>query len=355
MRKPGQAWIRALRLALLCWYDERGRDLPWRRNADPYRVWVSEIMLQQTRVEAVIPYYERWLRQFPTLDALASAEPDDVLRAWEGLGYYARARNLHRAARMVRERFAGDVPSEASALRSLPGVGDYTAGAIASIAYGRREAALDGNVRRVLCRLLDVADARPQQLNPVAAALMPSDRPGDFNQALMDLGATVCTPRAPRCDDCPAATLCRARERGTQLLRPRARKRAAVPIYDLAVAVVVSRASDVLLVKRPGRGLLAGLWCFPAQPFEESETSEDAATALVWRLLRDDVARTAPSALGGFTHTFSHRRERYHVFRSDAGRATNRAEGEWIPVRDLSRYALPAAQRSIAHLADLGL
>jgi A/G-specific adenine glycosylase len=191
MREPSREWIRSLRRALLAFYDARRRDLPWRRDPDPYRVWVSEVMLQQTRVDAVVPYYERWLRRFPTVAALASAEPDDVLRAWEGLGYYARARNLHRAARVVREHHHGAVPSEPSALRALPGVGDYTAGAIASIAFGRAEPAVDGNVRRVLARLLDVAAPAPARLRKVAAALVPSERPGDFNQALMELGATV--------------------------------------------------------------------------------------------------------------------------------------------------------------------
>ncbi len=209
MREPSRKWTLALRRALLAFYDARRRDLPWRRDPDPYRVWVSEVMLQQTRVDAVVPYYERWLRRFPTLHALATAEPDEVLRAWEGLGYYARARNLHRAARVVRERHAGDVPSEPAALRELPGVGDYTAGAIASIAFGRREPAVDGNVRRVLARLLDVADPPPARLRAVAAALVPAERPGDFNQALMELGALVCTARVPRCADCPVRGVCR--------------------------------------------------------------------------------------------------------------------------------------------------
>lgn len=224
---PDPDWIGALRAKLLAFYDEHRRDLPWRHDPDPYRVWVSEVMLQQTRADTVIPYYERWLRRFPTLDALATAEPDDVLKQWEGLGYYSRARNLQRAARFVRERHRGDVPSEPSALRELPGVGDYTAGAIASIAFGRAEPAVDGNARRVLSRLLDIADARPTGLNKVATALVPNERPGDFNQAVMELGATICTPRNPRCDECPIGELCRSRARGTQHLRPRIRRRAA--------------------------------------------------------------------------------------------------------------------------------
>src|SRR5690606_12408822 len=195
--------LSAIRRALLRHYDQHRRELPWRGTADPYRVWVSEIMLQQTRADVVAPYYERWLERFPTLDALADAELDDVLHAWQGLGYYARARNLHRAARMVRERHGGELPRDAAALRALPGVGAYTAGAIASIAFGEPCPAVDGNVRRVLARLFDLADAAPGTIHELAARLVPRRRAGDFNQALMDLGATVCSPRRQACGECP--------------------------------------------------------------------------------------------------------------------------------------------------------
>ena len=195
--------IPGFRRALLGHFDRSRRALPWRSERTPYRVMVSEFMLQQTRVETVIPYYERWLRRFPGWEALADAGEDEVLRAWTGLGYYRRARNLHRAARVVRERFGGELPKEPAALKRLPGVGEYTAGAVASIAFGRAVPAVDGNVRRVLCRILDVAAPTAGRLREEAARLVDPGRPGDFNEALMELGATVCTPRAPGCGGCP--------------------------------------------------------------------------------------------------------------------------------------------------------
>ncbi|MBA3584678.1 MAG: A/G-specific adenine glycosylase, partial [Gemmatimonadetes bacterium] len=245
---------------LLAWYDRQQRDLPWRRERDPYRVWVSEVMLQQTRVETVLPYYERWMKRFPALDDLADADPEDVLRAWSGLGYYARARNLHRAAMTVRERHGAVLPNDAARLRELPGVGAYTAGAVASIAFGRPEPAVDGNARRVLCRLFDLASPSAAELFRRAAALVDPDRPGDFNQALMELGATVCRPRAPRCARCPLARGCRARARGTAEYRPRARSGGPVPAFRVGTAVVVSSRGRFLLGRRPPRGLLGGLW-----------------------------------------------------------------------------------------------
>lgn len=362
MRIPDPDWLAALRAKLLAFYDERRRDLPWRRDPDPYRVWVSEVMLQQTRADTVIPYYERWLRRFPTLDALAAAEPDDVLKQWEGLGYYSRARNLQRAARFVRERHHGDVPSEPAALRELPGVGDYTAGAIASIAFGRAEPAVDGNARRVLSRLLDVVDPRSAALRETAATLVPDDRPGDFNQSVMELGATICTPRNPRCDECPIGELCRSRARGTQHLRPRIRRRAAVPTHDLAVAVVVAPGDELLLVQRPDRGLLAGLWCFPAAEllrdgdphathvaWGEGDDAGRAALALARRLI-GDALRGPANSLGTLKHTFTHRREVYRVFRVSASARRKVTSGKWLTRAELNEHTLPTAQRKIARL-----
>ncbi|MDP9349789.1 MAG: A/G-specific adenine glycosylase, partial [Gemmatimonadota bacterium] len=198
----GREPLPSLRDLLLRWYDAHRRDLPWRAEGppDPYRVWLSEVMLQQTRVETVKPYFRRWLERFPTLAALAEAPQDEVLKAWEGLGYYSRARNFHRAAREVVERYGGEVPGDAAAFRALPGVGRYTAGAVLSIAFGRPEPVVDGNVRRVFARLLDDPDPAEGALWALAEALVPGARPGDLNQALMELGATVCVPRNPRCE-----------------------------------------------------------------------------------------------------------------------------------------------------------
>ena len=209
----------ALRRALLDHYDRTARDLPWRRETDPYRIWVSEVMLQQTRVETVVGYYGAWMERFPDLDTLAGADADDVMKAWEGLGYYRRARNLHRGAAVVRDSLGGAVPGSYAALRDLPGVGDYTAGAVASIAFGEVVPAVDGNVRRVLARLYDVAEPKPAWLRRTAAEWVDADRPGDWNQALMELGAVVCTPAKPNCDVCPVSSGCAALAAGTILPR----------------------------------------------------------------------------------------------------------------------------------------
>ena len=215
----------AFRSDLLAHFDRNKRDLPWRMDRTPYRVMVSELMLQQTRVETVLPYYARWLEQFPTFEALAAASVDDVLRAWKGLGYYARARNLHKAAQVVRDRYQGVLPEDPAELRALPGVGEYTTGALASIVFGVAIPAVDGNVKRVLARLFDEATPSPKWLRAVAGDLVDPERPGDFNEAMMELGATVCTPRAPRCGDCPVRPHCFAYQRDTVLERPSPRRR----------------------------------------------------------------------------------------------------------------------------------
>lgn len=357
-------FIDTLRHRLLAFYDARSRDLPWRREADPYRVWVSEVMLQQTRVEAVIPYYERWMRRFPTLEALAEADVDDVLREWQGLGYYARARNLHRAARLVRERHNGRIPADPEALRQLPGVGEYTAGAIASIAFGIPAPAIDGNVRRVFSRLLDDPDPAPSELRGVVAALVPEDRPGDFNQALMELGATICTPRSPACDRCPVAAMCRARANGTVAERPRPKPKKALPEDDVATAVVVAPSGRFLLTRRPEDGLLGGMWEFPGTAVRPGETIADAARRAAIEALGDTtgthaaVTAIAPVPLGAVVHTFSHRRTTYHAFRLDLDNepanhdaAASSAGRAWVAPGDIAGYALPTAQLRIIAMA----
>lgn len=343
-----------LQARLLAFFDQHARDLPWRRDHDGYRVWTSEIMLQQTRVEAVVPYYERWMRRFPTIDALAAASQDDVLKAWEGLGYYSRARNLHSAARLVRERFGGTMPDDYSALRALPGIGDYTAGAIASIVYGLPEPAVDGNVRRVLSRLFD-RDLEGNNLRTVAAVLVPAERPGDFNQALMELGATICTPRSPRCGNCPVSELCLANAVGTQMLRPARKPKSAVPTFDVGVAVVRDNASRVLLVRRPDHGLLAGMWELPGALAEAGDTPADAALRAARRTLRLDTVAletNEPAAnresVASIEHRFSHRVERYHAY-SVAGtfRLRTTTQRAWYDPDAPSERALPRAQRKL--------
>jgi len=364
--------ITAVRRRLLAWWDAGRRDLPWRGEPTPYQTWVSEVMLQQTRVETVVPYYERWMRRFPDVAALADAPEDDVLRAWEGLGYYSRARNLHRAARVVRERFDGRLPDDADALRELPGVGEYTAGAVASIAFGRAEPAVDGNVKRVLSRLLDLESPTARELRDAAGALVPPDRPGDFNQALMELGALICTPRSPSCHDCPLADHCLARQRGTVALRPAPRRRAEVPSFDLATLVAIDAAGALLIRRRPAHGLLARLWEFPALD-TAGEEPETTARRLALELVGDAARDETLAPMAPVPHVFTHRRETYHPFllrlategaarqpdsreaaceesrtqESAMGGGARTPELVWMSPHERADYAMPRAQRRI--------
>jgi A/G-specific adenine glycosylase len=326
------AWVRRVRSRLLAHFDRHRRPLPWRANADPYRVWVSEIMLQQTRVDTVRPYYDRWLQRFPTVHALADATVDDVLKAWEGLGYYHRARNLHAAARVVCERHSGLLPDTAVDLRALPGIGDYTAGAIASIAYSRREPVIDGNVNRVIHRLLDAARIPARELRAVAAALVPAKRPGDFNQALMEHGATICTPRAPRCPDCPLRAECRAFANGTQLERPAAQAKREIPDRSFDVVVLIDEKQNTLLRQRPERGLLAGLWEFPTRDAVQIEE--------------------ALELVGTVVHTFSHFRASYRVLLGRVASVSPSPLCQIVHWTDLNTFAMPKAQRRIAALIE---
>ncbi len=314
-----RARIRRVREKLLAWYDAHHRDLPWRRSRDPYAIWISETMLQQTRVETVIPYYRRFLERFPDIGSLATADRDDVYEHWAGLGYYSRARNLHNAAQMMVADFAGNVPSNAEDLQKLPGVGRYTAGAVASIAYGEPEPVVDGNVIRVLTRLLDMrADVtrKPvlERLWHEAGSLARGARPGDINQALMEFGATVCTPKSPRCKRaCPLARMCHARAAGTvDELPNKPRKKKPKPVE--AVSVWLPRGNRVLAVQRPETGLLANLWEFPGGELERGEE----AKAHVERIVRNSVGLEIlnPTYAGTVEHIFTHRHLQLHVFRA---------------------------------------
>ena len=332
-----------LRSALLAHYDREARDLPWRQDRDPYRVLVSEIMLQQTRVDTVIGYYDRWLERFPTAEALAEADEDEVMKAWEGLGYYRRARNLHRAVQAVGERPDG-FPRTSDELRSLPGVGEYTAGAVASIAFDEVTPAVDGNVRRVLARLHDEPDPKPAWLRERAAALVAPERPGDWNQAVMELGATVCTPRSPRCEPCPLAPWCSARHTGTTEERPAAKKARAVPRGQF-VLTIAEREGRVLVQRRPAGGLLGGLWAFP-------ETSVDAVGGVDVEEVAAEIAVGLALQVDGPTrrlrpisHRFSHLDATYvPVVVPVAGSGETEGRLRWIAPDDADT-ALPVAQR----------
>jgi A/G-specific adenine glycosylase len=299
---------------LLAWYAEARRDLPWRRTRDPYRVWVSETMLQQTRVETVVPYYERFLREFPTVGALAEAPEERVLSLWSGLGYYRRARMLHAAAKQVAAGPGGSVPSDAQGLRALPGVGAYTAGAIASIAFGRPAALVDGNVARVLARLFaieeDVTGEARARVWSLAEALVthPAGEPGDFNQALMELGATTCVPRNPRCDACPVRAQCGGLAAGIAADLPlKKAKRPPVPVQW--TAIVLASETRVLLARRRPDVLFGGLWEPPgttsATPAVAGGAApDDRVDALAGRL-GCDRAELEPA--GQVVHVLSHR------------------------------------------------
>ena len=352
--KPRQ--IRSLPGQLLVWYDRHRRVLPWRalpgEGPDPYRVWLSEIMLQQTTVAAVGPRFQAFLRRWPSIKALAAAPLDDVLHEWQGLGYYARARNLHHCARVVAEQHGGVFPDTEEGLRKLPGIGGYTAGAIASIAFGRKASAVDGNVERVMARLYHITEPMPvakPALRAAAGTLVPDERAGDYAQALMDLGATICTPRKPRCPMCPWREDCRAFVAGDADSLPARGARKAKPVRH-AIAFWVTRPDGtVLLRRRPEDGLLGGMMEVPTTPWRDNAwTLEEAAThapvAATWAVLPGDVRH-------GFTH-FD------FIVQVVSGR-TKRAPkaGEiWVKPEDFGSRALPSAVKKIVRhaLAHMG-
>lgn len=310
---------RAIRTRLLDWYDAEKRDLPWRRSRDPFEIWVSETMLQQTRVDAVIPYYERFLERFPDVYALASADLEDVYGVWEGLGYYSRARNLKRAAEQVVSEFGGELPDDPVALRQLPGIGRYTAGALASIAFDRPEPVVDGNVSRVLTRLLgireDIRDrAVSENLWRDARALADGPRPGDLNQALMELGATRCTKHSPGCVGCPLGRHCDARKVGDAASLPKKTAKRP-PTQVLATAIWLLRNDKVLVIRRRSQGLLGGLWELPGGECREGEAPSQALRRGLRKTLRLEARKV--KRVGEVQHVFSHRKLSLFVFRGN--------------------------------------
>jgi A/G-specific adenine glycosylase len=348
--EPLRQWIQD---RLLAWARVHRRDLPWRSERDPYRIWVSEVMLQQTQVRTVIPYYRRFLARFPTLRTLAEADLDEVLKAWEGLGYYARARNLHRAVQQVMESHGGQLPVDRDALLALPGIGPYTVGAILSLAFGRDAAVLDGNVRRVLSRVFAIDDdprlaGTRRRLWNLAEALLPPGQAGPFNEALMDLGATVCTPREPRCADCPLSKECRGYQGGDPGRYPPRVPRRPLPHYDIA-AGVVWRGDQVLISKRYTDDLLGGLWEFPGGKREDGETLEECLVREVQEELGIEIA--VGDLLMAIRHAYTHFRITLHVFHcrylSGQPQALDCADWRWVRLDQLDDFAFPAANRRI--------
>jgi len=310
---------------LLDWFRRHKRDLPWRSESDPYRIWVSEIMLQQTRVDTVIPYYERFIRQYPTLDALADAPEEEVLKAWEGLGYYSRARNLLAGVREVKELYGGVVPDSREEISSLKGIGPYTAGAILSIAYNKPEPAVDGNVMRVLARFFLIEDdiAKPRTriaMEDLVRGMMPAGSAGDFNQALMELGALVCTPKAPHCLTCPVMEKCQGRIAGRELKLPVKKKAKPSRIEYRAAALIEGTGENrgrILVRRRPDSGLLAGMWELPHVEVGADEWADEAlwSARLAEGLRGHGIALEAVERLRDETHVFSHIRWEMRVMR----------------------------------------
>ena len=339
---------------LLAWYDRHARLLPWRsrrgERPDPYRVWLSEIMLQQTTVKTVAPYYVKFLSKWPTVEALAAASLDDVLRAWAGLGDYARARNLHACARAVVERHGGVFPETLDALRALPGIGDYTAAAVASIAFDGAAVPVDGNVERVVTRLFAIEEALPAAkpaIKHLAASLMPPHRTGDFAQALMDLGAGLCSPKRPACSLCPWNEPCVAHARGDQETFPRKAAKREGKLRRGAAFVALREDGRVLLRRRPEKGLLGGMAEVPgsawSHDFDIASALDAAPLKATWRRLP-----------GVVTHVFTHFPLELTVFMGIVPRATRPPAGaRWVPLMELPGEALPKVMRKVlAHALD---
>lgn len=347
---------------LLAWFDEHQADLPWRHNRSPYRVWLSEIMLQQTQVATVIPYYERFLARFPTVEVLAAADINEVLKLWEGLGYYSRARNLHKAAQMVVNEFDGAFPETVDGLKKLPGIGNYTSGAVASMAFNQDVPVVDGNVIRVLTRWVNIADdvtkgPTKRHLWAVAQQLVPHGRAANWNEALMDLGRTVCTPVSPRCETCPVNHVCEAYALGVQAERPVKAKRKSRPHYDYAAAVIQDKQGRYLLAQRPFDGLLGGLWEFPGGRVEAQESIVDAVS----RTLQEKLGLTVSpqTQLTTVQHGFTHYKMTRHVFICDVMpestlTAVAYEEMAWVELASIDQYALPVTDQKIAKALNGG-
>lgn len=340
--------------ALLNWYALHARQLPWRETSDPYAILVSEFMLQQTRVETVIPYYHNWLEHFPTLTSLAAASQQEVLRLWEGLGYYSRARALHAAAGQIVQQFAGVIPVEVQALRTLPGIGAYTAAALAALLGGRDELAVDANVARVAARLFDIQQAiagRPARMTVETElrALLPQGRVGLFNQALMDLGSLVCLSKMPRCNACPLSSYCLAFQRHTQAERPVKSVKKTVPTFEVAAAVIW-RAEKVLLARRPQKALLGGMWEFPGGKLEAGENARQALVREIHEEL--DCAVNVGKSIGTFRHAYTHFKVRVEAFwctlESGEPRALEASELAWAASSELNGFAMGKVARLIA-------
>ena len=341
------------REVLLTWFKKHQRKMPWRGIQDPYRIWVSEVMLQQTQVKKVVEYYNRFIERFPDVQKLAAAPLQDVLKVWEGLGYYARARNLHKSSKIVVKDFNGEIPSGYAAFRKLPGVGDYSAAAVQSIAFNAPYATVDGNIKRVLARLFlmdvplnDVSSTKHFQQK--ADSLLEREVPGIFNQAMMELGATVCRPQSPTCLVCPVNQFCEAFNTGRQAEFPRRRKTEPVPERHIATGVIY-KASEVLIIQRPLDGLLGGLWEFPNGQIADNETAEAACIRHIGDVVNLSV--TNLKYLTRVKHAFTHFKIVVDVFQCDytsgALVLNGPTDAKWVELAALQDYPLPRATHKI--------
>ena len=342
-----------LQKSLIAWFAAHRRDMPWRESSDPYFIWISEIMLQQTQVATVIPYFERFIRQFPTVQDLAKADSHEVMKAWEGLGYYSRARNMQKAAKEVVQKFEGKIPDNLTDLLSLPGIGRYTAGAILSIAFGQKAPILDGNVIRVLTRVFHITDnvdkaTTKTLLWDFATTILPNQKLREFNEGLMELGATLCTPTNPNCDACPWQKQCEAHRLQIQEELPFKSPKKPVPHLDVT-AGVIWKDGKFLITLRPPKGLLGGLWEFPGGKLEEGETLE----ACLKREIDEELAINVrvEKKLISVKHAYTHFKITLHVFECfyESGTLEPREcdDYRWITADQLDDFAFPGADRKV--------
>jgi A/G-specific adenine glycosylase len=340
--------------ALIAWYRTAKRDLPWRATTDPYAIWISEVMSQQTRVDTVIPYYHRFLERFPDVCALANASQHDLLSLWEGLGYYSRARNLHAAAKQICHDHGGRIPSEHDSFLALKGVGPYTAAAVLSIAFNLRHAVMDGNVMRVVSRLKGIRDdirsaTVTRRIQAIVDEAIPGDHPADFNQAMMELGATVCTPRKPMCGSCPFSDDCVALRDGTVAQIPFKSPKATVPHHRIVVGIVSDAAGNVLIARRPDSAMLGGLWEFPGGKVEQGESDEQALR----RELREELGiETGDIRLfHTLKHAYSHFKITLAAYKTDLSNGEPKPlaskELKWVTVDELDHHPFPKANRTL--------
>lgn len=339
--------INKLQHALINWFEKNHRQMPWRETVNPYYTWISEVMLQQTRVDTVIPYFLRFMDKFPTVKQLAKADEEEVLRLWAGLGYYSRAKNIHRGAKLICEVYDGKIPQNQKELLKIPGIGSYTAGAILSIAYKKPAAAVDGNVMRVFSRLFLVYNdiskgSTKKEMEKLGEAVVSINNPSAFNQGLMELGALICTPNSPKCSSCPLSFICQARRAGVEESLPVKKKKEAAKSINMELALL-QKEDKILLTKRPSEGLLANLWALPAA---EGTAEDNAGMSIVMELQESYGIKTSdPELVIEKSHIFTHMKWNMQLFRLKLLSMSDidYPEIQWVSLKEINQYAIPTA------------